>query len=750
MRRYRQFSALLPLFLLPVILFAFPHTAEAAKYGYVANYSNNTVSVIDTGTNTVVKSIVVGSHPYAAVTSGTGVYVTNASDNTVSIIDARTNTVIKTVSVGNTPDTITTSGTGVYVINFTGNSVSIIDTRTNTVVKTLSVGSSPFGGGASGTGVYIMNTNSNNVSIIDIRTNTVVKTLSVGAAPGGNIGVSGTGVYVANLNGQSVSIIDNRTNTVARTVSLGAGPYGVTINGTGAYMPLSTGAASIIDIRTSTVVKTVSIGSAPRGIDATGTGVYIVNSGSASVSVIDSRTNTVVRTITVGSNPQGIAIGPDVTADLATQSPILTSPLSSSNNTRSLAIAFTLPESASAGSVSMNFSDGGSTNTTITLNDTASASFTLDLADIAGSSHVVSTTGPVPNGTYSITLSYQDYLSNPASTTTNTNVIIATPSSSSSSSSSQENVQHHGGGSRVITLEMKKQAAIQRFGGSTASSSGAGGGSSSSAAAGYFKDVPPSAWFHASVEKMRVQGVISGYKNTGGQETKMYGPADDVTYGQFAKMILSVTKRPPSNPDFRTHWAEPYVREAKAQGLSVYQSPLLNADAKATRGAVVRTILEVYGISVGARSQLVFTDLPANHPYAKDILTAAAVGIINGDDTTHTVRPDAPVNRAEISKILNLLSTKFIPKETPLSSSALSSGTTPTKNVTLKPAAGADMRTVQTPILHVRSDSRLNASLLWTAQKGQQMEVLEIVHKKWAHIRTSDGREGYVWADYVR
>ena len=64
------------------------------------------------------------------------------------------------------------------------------------------------------------------------------------------------------LNGQSFLLLTTARIRVARTVSLGAGPYGVTINGTGAYMPLSTGAASIIDIRIEHGGKTVSIGSA--------------------------------------------------------------------------------------------------------------------------------------------------------------------------------------------------------------------------------------------------------------------------------------------------------------------------------------------------------------------------------------------------------------------------------------------------------------------------------------------------------
>src|ERR1700736_3417162 len=62
--------------------------AEAAPFAYVANEHSNTVSVIDTATNTLVATIPVGTIPFAvAVTpNGKRVYVTNDGSNTVSVI----------------------------------------------------------------------------------------------------------------------------------------------------------------------------------------------------------------------------------------------------------------------------------------------------------------------------------------------------------------------------------------------------------------------------------------------------------------------------------------------------------------------------------------------------------------------------------------------------------------------------------------------------------------------------------------
>ena len=57
------------------------------------------------------------------------VYVTNIDNDTVSVIDVSTNTVIGTINVGNAPDSITfdSSNNRVYVVNSDDDTVSVID-----------------------------------------------------------------------------------------------------------------------------------------------------------------------------------------------------------------------------------------------------------------------------------------------------------------------------------------------------------------------------------------------------------------------------------------------------------------------------------------------------------------------------------------------------------------------------------------------------------------------------------------------
>jgi len=78
---------------------------SAAGEVFVANYFQNTVSVISDSTNTVVASVNVGSEPGGvAYDSARGeLFVTNSNSSTVSIISDSTNAVVATVPVGNGP-----------------------------------------------------------------------------------------------------------------------------------------------------------------------------------------------------------------------------------------------------------------------------------------------------------------------------------------------------------------------------------------------------------------------------------------------------------------------------------------------------------------------------------------------------------------------------------------------------------------------------------------------------------------------
>jgi len=121
---------------------------------YVSNFAAGTVVVIDTVTNTIIATVVVGSGPrHLNITpDGSRIYVPNFSSSTVSVISTATNAVIATVPVGSSPVGISLSpnGASAYVANSTSNTVSHISTATNTVTATI-----PVGAGPSAVGMFI-------------------------------------------------------------------------------------------------------------------------------------------------------------------------------------------------------------------------------------------------------------------------------------------------------------------------------------------------------------------------------------------------------------------------------------------------------------------------------------------------------------------------------------------------------------------------------------------------------------------
>jgi YVTN family beta-propeller protein len=217
-------------------------------FAYVTNTgsANGTgfVTVINTQTQTIVTpSITVGSHPFgvAVTPDGAFAYVTNGTpgtENSVSVIDTSTNAVIKTISVGSNPTgvAVNPSGSFAYVTNAGDGTVSVISTATNTVTSTITnvpsayfVAFTPDGSRA-----YVTNQISDGtVTVINTSTGTVVNpTVSLGSLPT-QVAVTsdGTTAYVVNASSGSVSTIDTSTNNVGEsTIPVGTRPFGIAVS----------------------------------------------------------------------------------------------------------------------------------------------------------------------------------------------------------------------------------------------------------------------------------------------------------------------------------------------------------------------------------------------------------------------------------------------------------------------------------------------------------------------------------------
>jgi YVTN family beta-propeller protein len=191
--------------------------------------------VLDTRTNTVVKTIPIASSGLAGIAihpDGSRAYVTDSNGSTVSVIDTRQNVVTATITVGNGPRAVAISPDGklAYVANRVSNSVSVIDTSSNLVVNTIPVGVQPWALAftADGAQVYVANTGvvsetTSSISVIDVASGQLTKAIPpVGGGLPLGIAASPTEhvVYVAEL-GFGLVVISTDLNQVIGQIPLG-------------------------------------------------------------------------------------------------------------------------------------------------------------------------------------------------------------------------------------------------------------------------------------------------------------------------------------------------------------------------------------------------------------------------------------------------------------------------------------------------------------------------------------------------
>ena len=192
---------------------------DSAQLLYVANL-NNTVSVIDTATKTLVGAIDArGSWGLAYDPAAHLLYASGINHDrlgTLTVIDTRTRQILAVVVVDNTPRDVLGNvvldpqTSSLYVADHPGGTVWRIDMLARTVRDSIRVGKEPIGMAvdrATHT-IYVANSGDNTLSVIDTRSRTVRDVVAVGEQPFG-VAVDPTThtAYAANMRGSTVSVI---------------------------------------------------------------------------------------------------------------------------------------------------------------------------------------------------------------------------------------------------------------------------------------------------------------------------------------------------------------------------------------------------------------------------------------------------------------------------------------------------------------------------------------------------------------
>jgi predicted alpha-1,2-mannosidase len=289
---------------------------QSIPTAYVSNYSDNTVTPVDTRTHNAGPPIPVGSGPDGMIVTGGDLFVANNNSNNVTVIDTSTNAVIKTIPVGSVAADVaaTPDGKTVWVTNFGDGTVQPIDVATLTAGTPITVGTQPerLAVSPDGSQLWVANQGSGTVSDVSLATDQVTHTIVVGAAPFG-VAVTSSQVYVTNGGSSSVSVISAASFAVTSTITVGAGPQYVQISPDGASAYVADfGAGGVTPISVATGV--------PGAFIPTGSGAYAVgfSPDGSTAWVADTNVNNVVPVtvatgaagppVTVGNAPDGVTV----------------------------------------------------------------------------------------------------------------------------------------------------------------------------------------------------------------------------------------------------------------------------------------------------------------------------------------------------------------------------------------------------------------------------------------------------------
>lgn len=179
-------------------------------------------------------------------------------------------------------------------------------------------------------------------------------------------------------------------------------------------------------------------------------------------------------------------------------------------------------------------------------------------------------------------------------------------------------------------------------------------------------DVPQSAWFATYVTNVAKYGILSGYQDAAGNLTGEYGPGNNVTIAELAKIAHkmagistdALTSATPDNTLARGQWFAPFVASAEQRGWLLYGDARVDPTRPATRAEVLVTLYQALDLPISWPKGTVFTDVSARVSHAGAIETAAAKKIVEGqkDDKgndLHLFNPTQPINRAELAKMLS-------------------------------------------------------------------------------------------------
>lgn len=297
------------------------HPAHAAgPKAYVGNFKDNTVSVIDTGSQRMIATVPVAAGPdgIAIGRNDRQVFVSGASASSLSVIDTASDRIVDTVEVGKGPQglALTPDGRWLLVAVNGDDRVAFVDAATHAVAATVPVAKphtltvSPDGKKA-----YVSSQAPGSFALVvlDLASRSVAASVPVEKTPRDlELSPDGKALYVTLAGVSAVQVFDTASNKLLTQIPTGVSPHVAHLFAgapSGVVVVQGPGELMLFDPATQAPSGHIAVGKQPHWVDMLpgGKKMMVTNEGSNDVSLVDLAGGPVV-TIPVGNAPRKVAV----------------------------------------------------------------------------------------------------------------------------------------------------------------------------------------------------------------------------------------------------------------------------------------------------------------------------------------------------------------------------------------------------------------------------------------------------------
>jgi PQQ-dependent catabolism-associated beta-propeller protein len=295
---------------------------------YVTNEKDNTISVIDTQSLRVLRTIPVGKRPRGITFSRdySRFFVCASDSDAVQVFEAASGRHLYDLPSGADPEqfALAPDGKHLYIANEDNAVTTVIDVGSRQVVAQIDVGVEPEGMAVSPDSSLAVTTSetTNMAHFFNASTYEPISNVLVDQRPRhAEFTADGKKVWISSEIGGTISIIDVASKSVVHKIAFQIPgvpsekiqPVGIVFlrDGNTAFVALGpANRVAVIDVKTATVVKYILVGERVWHLALTPENdlLFTTNGLTNDVSVIDVKTLKAVKSIKVGRDPWGVAL----------------------------------------------------------------------------------------------------------------------------------------------------------------------------------------------------------------------------------------------------------------------------------------------------------------------------------------------------------------------------------------------------------------------------------------------------------